>query len=118
MALADKDAEFRRAAANCRAEAAPRGFEWVDAIVISSRIEIMAGGYRQLLEFVDAFMDPALGLASSGSSLVGKSTCHLPSNGAEAGLVDLHMRRSSSPGTASATGSKPMMGTSSIRSDR
>ena len=32
-----------------------------DAIVISSRIEIMAGGYRQSLEFVDAFMDPALG---------------------------------------------------------
>jgi hypothetical protein len=37
-----------------------------DAIVISSRIEIMAGGYRQSLEFVDAFMDPALGLAFSG----------------------------------------------------
>ena len=28
MALADKDAEFRRAAANCRAEADPRGFEY------------------------------------------------------------------------------------------
>jgi len=42
----------------------------------------------------------------------------LPSTGAEAELIDLHMRRSSSPGTASATGSKPMMGTSSIRSDR
>jgi hypothetical protein len=28
MALADKDAEFRRAAANCRAEADPHGFEY------------------------------------------------------------------------------------------
>jgi hypothetical protein len=27
-----------------------------DAMVISSRIEIMTGGYRQLLEFVDVFM--------------------------------------------------------------
>jgi len=32
-----------------------------DAIVISSRIEIMSGGYRQSLEFVDAFIDRALG---------------------------------------------------------
>jgi hypothetical protein len=36
----------------------------------------------------------------------------------KAELIDLHMRRSSSPGTASATGSKPVIGTSSIRSDR
>jgi hypothetical protein len=35
-----------------------------DAIVISSRIEIMSGGYRHSLEFVDAFIDRALG--SSG----------------------------------------------------
>jgi hypothetical protein len=32
-----------------------------DAMVISSRIEIMTGGYRQLLEFVDVFMERGLG---------------------------------------------------------
>src|SRR5947207_16007272 len=33
-----------------------------DGIVISSHIEIIAGGYRQLPEFVDAFMDGAIRL--------------------------------------------------------
>ena len=39
-----------------------------EAIVICSRIEIIVEGYRQSLQFVDPFMDRAIGLRSSGES--------------------------------------------------